>query len=75
MIISELTNNTLHIVRKILFYSPQYFYNHFTDFIYLNCSTMDVIHVHNMRKKRQIYKCVMPVCTTKLGAPMLYHWG
>ena len=45
IIISELIINTLYIVHEILFYSTQYFYNYFIDFIYLNCSTMDVIHM------------------------------
>ena len=45
MIILEFAITTLHFVREILFYSPQYFYNYLIDLIYINCCTLDGIYV------------------------------
>ena len=47
----EFIINTLDIVREILFIHHNTSQNYFIYFIYLNCSTMDVIHVLICAKK------------------------
>ena len=72
--ISEFTINTFHIVWEILFYLLQYFYNYFIDFIYLNCSTMDVIHVLICAKKDKFNNQNLKIlCASHLIQLVLYN--
>ena len=48
----EFTINTLHVVREILFYLPQYFYNYFFGFIYRSLIAANGRYPRaNMRRK------------------------